>query len=110
MAVRRPRPRYTFLQDESAPQLKASLIMAGLSFLCLLILIVIASVRETGADMVSGAAALAAMLVSWYAFLVSMRELAKRPVNITLAAVSAGVTGLLAIVWLAVLLAGVKAM
>ena len=54
--------------------------------------------------------ALAAMLVSWYAFLVSMRELAKRPVNITLAAVSAGVTGLLAIVWLAVLLAGVKAM
>ena len=110
MAVRRPRPRYTFLEDKSAPQLKAALIMAGLSFLCLIILIATASVRENGAGMASGAAALAAMLVSWYAFLVSMRELAKRPVNIRLAAVSAGITGLLAIAWLAVFLAGVKLM
>lgn len=110
MAVKRPRVRYTFLEDKSAPQLKAALIMAGLSLLCLLILIVHASFSENGAGPASGAAALAAMLVSWYAFAVSMKELAKRPVNIRLAAASAGLTGLLAIIWLALLLAGIKRM
>ena len=106
MAIRRP--RYTFLKDESAPHFKAALILGGISLFCMIVLIILASVITEGINMVTGAVGLSAMLIGWYSFLVSMRELVKRPVNVRLAIISSIFTGIVSIIWLALFLAGIK--
>ena len=106
MAVKRP--RYTFLKDESAPHFKAALIMAGISLAVLAVLVTAAATMTGGIGVIGGAAGLAAMLTAWYAFAVSMKELAGRPVCVRLAVISSVSTGVLSIVWLALLLSGVK--
>jgi len=106
MAIRRP--RYTFLQDESAPHFRAALVLSGVSLAVLCVLVVVSAAAAGGIGMTGGAAALAAMLTAWYAFAVSMRELVRRPVCVRLAVLGTVSSGVLSIVWLALLLSGVK--
>lgn len=106
MAVKRP--RYTFLKDESTPQCKYSLMLTGASFGCLAVLLAIATAQSGLTDAALGAAGLAGLLVAWYSFSVSLRELVKRPPVMRLAVISTILSGVLSIIWLALFLAGVK--
>ena len=106
MAVRQP--RYTFLKDESTPQFRYSLMLTGASAACLAVLLAIAVTQAGMTDVAIGAVGLAAMLIAWYSFSVSLRELVRRPPVIRLAVISTALSGVLSIIWLALFLAGVK--
>ncbi len=100
--------KYSFTQKNESKEGLEALIFAGISFASFLILSILSFAFLGGGGTVLGAVGLVAMLLALYGCYLGLKGLARRGMRKRYAASGTICAGVVAILWLAVFLVGVK--